>query len=320
MNQKYSIIFNNKFKFLIMNKIKFAIIGIVCLTLFGYIQSCSDNTTEIEQIPNLEIPEEFNEVGILHNEGLKYVFNELRKAAIEYTKKPQLKGSTFLENREEFFKQATLKFCQHNKKTQSNFDLCKDVLEINNMRLKSGTTIINNPIIIQLLNEAKVVIDEYKENDLSILKVQLDAINRKAANTLSEQDAVVIYCATSTAYASYQYWMNNYKKWYFALHYPEILEQYNDDELNQLQLKHGQIDQIKTKGWLSDLWNDVESWFQNTANNLVEWWNNTGKDIVKNDFIGAAAGAVAGFEFGGTVFAAVGAVSNGIFTSAYTPY
>ncbi|MDR0681673.1 MAG: hypothetical protein LBG15_07500, partial [Dysgonamonadaceae bacterium] len=226
-----------------MKRIKLALIGIICLTIFGYVQSCSDSTTEIEQVPNLDIPEEFNEVGKLHNEGLEYVFNELKVAAIEYTKNPQLKGHTFLENHDEFVRQATLKFCQHNKKMQSHFDLCENVLNNNNILLKSGTTNINNPIIAQLLDETKVLIRENikKKNDLSLLKVQLDAINNKAANILSEQDAIVIYCATSIGYASYQYWTENYRKWYFAIHYPEILEQYNDDELNQLQLKNGKI-------------------------------------------------------------------------------
>jgi hypothetical protein len=46
-----------------MKRIKSAIIGIVCLTLFGYIQGCNDNTTEMEKVLDLDIPEEFNEVG-----------------------------------------------------------------------------------------------------------------------------------------------------------------------------------------------------------------------------------------------------------------
>ena len=95
-----------------------------------------------------------------------------------------------------------------------------------------------------------------------ILKKQLDVINQKAASTLSDTEAAVIYCATSTGYHSYQYWMNNHKKWYFALNYPEILEQYNNEELNQFQLKNGKI---KTKGWWDDLWNKTENWFNSTV-------------------------------------------------------
>jgi len=35
--------------------------------------------------------------------------------------------------------------------------------------------------------------------------------------------------------------MRHYKKWYFALNFPEILEKYNDAQLNNLQLKNGRF-------------------------------------------------------------------------------
>jgi hypothetical protein len=299
-----------------MKRIKLAIIGIVCLTIFGYTQSCSDSTIELETVPNLEIPEEFNEVGILHNEGLEYIFEEIKAQAIEYTKNPKLKGNTFLENREEFIKQATLKFCKQNKKLSKNIDICTQVITTSSLRLKSEA-INYDPAIQSLLDEAIVVLSkDFKIEEITQLKTQLDRINKKAAETLSETDAAIIFCATSTGYHSYQYWLKNHRKWYFALHYPEILEQYNNDELNQLQLKRGQI---KTKGWFSDLWNNVESWFTNTANNVSEWWDATGKNIILNDFMGAASGALT-FSFGGGVFTAIGALGEAIFCSAYTPF
>ena len=65
----------------------------------------------------------------------------------------------------------------------------------------------------------------------------MDKINRQAQTELSETEAAPIYCATSTAYATYQYWHKNYKKWYFALHFPEILKEHNDVQLNSLSLK-----------------------------------------------------------------------------------
>ena len=129
-----------------------------------------------------------------------------------------------------------------------------------------------------------------------ILKKQLDVINQKAATTLSEADAAVIYCATSTGYHSYQYWMNNHKKWYFALNYPEILEQYNNKELNQLQLKNGTI---RTKGWMSDLFNSVENWFNTTTNSIEEWWDEHGETILVSDGLGAAYGAGKAFVTAG---------------------
>jgi hypothetical protein len=299
-----------------MKIIKLTVIGIICLTLFGYIQSCSDNGN-VEYINDLDIPKEYTEVGILHNEGLEYAFEELKMAAIEYTKKPQLKGHFFLEDREEFAKQVTLKFCEKNKKLKSDFDLCKNAIEGNKNKilLKSDVT-INNPVIQQLLDEIKIAAREIvNKNDMSIFKAHLDMINRKAANTLSEQDAVAVYCATSTAYASYQYWLKNYRKWYFAVHYPEILEQYSNDELNQLVVKNGHI---KTKGLWDDLWGAVEDWWSSTTQSVIDWWNDGGEDIFVSDLMGAYEGSQYGIVISGVsagTSVVISAVGVGVFQS-----
>jgi hypothetical protein len=306
-----------------MKSIKYIIIAIMAITIVSIFNNCSDNFLEEEEAPRLDIPEEFDDVGKLHNEGLEFIFEEIKAEAIEYTKNPKLKGYVFMADYDGFVKQATLKFCKQNKKLSKNLDVCEYAiakLPSNNVLLKSETTDYP-PAVQALLDEAHVVLSkDFKEEELSQLKTQLDVINKKAAETLFETDAAVIFCAISTGYHSYQYWMQNHRKWYFALHYPEILEQYNNDELNQLQLKNGQVGQIKTKGWLNTLWNNVENWFGNTTNNLSTWWNTTGRNIVLNDFIGASFGAAAGFRIGGVTFSVAGAVSNGIFSSACTPY
>ena len=136
-----------------------------------------------------------------------------------------------------------------------------------------------------------VLSKEFKENELSRLKERLDGINKKAATTLSVTDAAVIYCATSTGYYSYQYWMKNHKKWYFALNYPEILEQYTNEELNQLQLKNGKI---RTKGWWNDVWDTAESWWNSASDGIKDWWNNGGREVVVADASGAGVGVLDG--------------------------
>ncbi|WP_298650147.1 hypothetical protein [uncultured Proteiniphilum sp.] len=190
----------------------------------------------------------------------------------------------------------------------------------NNIPLKSSGTVTNNAAVQQLLNEITSVLgNEFKENELPRLKMQLDIINQKAAKTLSETDAAVIYCTTSTGYHSYQYWMNNHIKWYFALNYPEILEQYSNEELNQLQLKNGKI---KTKGWWDDVWSTAESWWNSASSAIKNWWNNGGREVVAADAGGATGGAM-----GGAVVAVstatvgwgaipVGAVAGGVYESA----
>jgi hypothetical protein len=297
-----------------MKSIKLAIIGIVCLTLFGYMQGCSDNTTKIEQIPNLEIPEEYVEVGKLHNEGLDYIFEEIKAQAIEYSKNPQLKSNTLITNYDDFLKQKTLQFCKQNEKLNKNIDVCNDVVAKLSLKLKSDAIIYVSEVQTLLDEATEVLRQEFKTGKISQLKARLDVINKKAAETLSETDAALIFCATSTGYHSYQYWTQNYKKWYFALHYPEILEQYTSEELNQLQLQNGQI---RTKGWWNDLWDTVENWFNSAVNAAVDWWNDGGRNIVLADFMGAVDGAYTGFQYGGQVWTiAGGAVSYSLFSSA----
>jgi|CZCB01.1.fsa_nt_gi hypothetical protein len=289
-------------KHIFLNKqtVRFFGIGILaaCMISLGiFAQGCSSDFDSDIKMENLDIPEEYNEVGVLHNEGLEYIFEEIKAYGIEYTKNPRLKSRPFLENKDEFITQATLDFCNQHEKLQKHIDICKSVLE-NNIPLKSlNNTLTISPASQQLLNEITSVLGhEFTKKELPQLKKQLDVINQKAASTLSDTEAAVIYCATSTGYHSYQYWMNNHKKWYFALNYPEILEQYNNEELNQLQLKNGKI---KTKGWWDDLWNKTENWFNSTVDQVgsavKDWWNNGGKDVVAADAGGATTGAMGGW-------------------------
>jgi AraC-like DNA-binding protein len=285
---------------------------LVCMALLGvFAQGCSSDFDSDVTIKNLDIPKEYNEVGILHNEGLEYIFEELKAYGIEYMKNPRLKSRPFMENNDEFIKQATLNFCNQHEKLRKYGDILTHVLK-DIPSLKSSSEEKNSPSVQQLLDKIATVFNqEFKEKELSRLKEQLDVINQQAAQTLSETDASIIYCATSTGYHSYQYWMNNYKKWYFALNYPEILEQYNNEELNQLQLKNGII---RTKGWWDNMWNTVESWWDSVSDAVNNWWNNGGADIVNADASGAAGGALTGLITGAG--AIPGAIASGLAGSA----
>ena len=206
-------IFKNKRIGVINLSVIFA--NIICLVIF--VNSCSKDDNFKTEVVELDIPKEYNEVGKLHNEGLEYIFEEIKAQGIEYSKNPRLKSRPFMGNKEEFVKQATLDFCMQNKKLQKNIDFCKSVLK-NSVPLKSSGSEDFSPALKQLLNEITVVLrQEFKKNEMSRLKTQLDGINQKAARTLSETDAAVIYCTTSTGYCSYQYWMNNHKKMIFCI-------------------------------------------------------------------------------------------------------
>ncbi|MCE5204771.1 MAG: hypothetical protein LLF80_01505 [Porphyromonadaceae bacterium] len=283
------------------------------------VQGCSSDFDSDVKIESLDIPEEYNEVGVLHNEGLEYIFAEIRAEGIEYAKNPRLKNRPFMENKDEFIKQATLDFCNQHEKIREHSNIFTHALK-DTPSLKSSGVDNFSPAVQQMLDEMTSVLkQEFKKNELPQLKARLEAINQKATTTLTESDAAIIYCATSTGYSSYHYWMNNYKKWYFALNYPEILEQYNNEELNQLQLKNSTI---RTKGWLNDIWNTVEDWWNSASNAITDWWNNGGREVVAADAGGAAAGAMSG-----TVVAVstatvgwgaipAGAVAGGVYESA----
>ena len=290
-----------------------AIFAVILVTGLMSIHSCSNEP----DIPApLDIPEEFNEVGKLHNEGLEFIFERIKEQAIESVNNPSVKRLSAEGNDiNEFIKQATLDFCKQNKKTQKNIDVCEQTLDnycTPNRRIKSLSEEIS-PALQGLLNKIHAVLgEEFEKGDFSKLKMQLDAINQKAAKTLSEIDAMAVYCATSTAYHSYQYWMENNRKWYFALHFPEILEQYNNDELNQLQVKQGKIVKM---GWWADLWNSVEDWWGSVTTAVSDWWNSGGEEIVVADVMGAWEGAVAMAPFGPEALIA-GAISMGVIYSA----
>lgn len=64
-----------------------------------------------EGIENLDIPEEYNKVGMLHNEGLEYIFEEIKAYGIEYTKNPRLKSRPFLENKDKRMVGRYVEYC-----------------------------------------------------------------------------------------------------------------------------------------------------------------------------------------------------------------
>ncbi len=102
-----------------------------------------------------------------------------------------------------------------------------------NMAVKYSTEIINKKVKIPSL-----AIDSIKSEAEEYLMENKSGFNGKTQTELGATEAAPIYCATSRAYATYQYWHKNYKKWYFALHYPEILKEYNDARLNNLSLQN----------------------------------------------------------------------------------
>jgi hypothetical protein len=158
-------------------------------------------------------------------------------------------------------------------------------------------------LCIQQISE--VIKNGYSEDELPELKKRLDAINQVAARKMTEEEAAVIYSATSTAYSSYQYWMRNMWKWSYALNFPEILKKYSESQLNDLQILNPSLLKNSTwfddpdeneneSTWWEDTWNSTESWWGDTWDAAEEWWEEDGENIVGSDIGGAVTGALLG--------------------------
>ena len=265
---------------------------IVGCLLFQYCQKIDTDDNN-----SLDAPKEYTKVGNMHNEGLDYIFAEIQDKCIEYAIYNE--GNPINAKAIDYpaiVREATTDFCRTNPKTKDNSELYEASILHSGFILKSRKATGMKPKQQELLNEIELNLKtEFTNKNLKRLKGELALINKKASMELPENDAAAIYCATSTAYSTFQYWNRNYRAWYFALHYPEILEQYKKEELNKLSLKSAVIAADTISGrvdWFKRSWDNVEGWFFNGVDVVDEWWNMYGEAILISDCVGAAWGAV----------------------------
>jgi hypothetical protein len=269
------------------------------LNLTGLLfQSCEKEEFDYK----LDIPEEYNEVGKLHNQGLDHIFRKIKEESIEHVKasNTNLKSATSIDYNT-IITEASIDFCQKEGKLKKHFNACKSAVLSYNNRLKSAN--IETLKTEELSSNAQKFIDQisdaisfkYSHKNISKLKSELDIINRYAAIELEENEALIIYGMTSTAYSSYQYWLRNYKKWYFALHYPEILQQFNDEQLNNLSIKNETLSlKSASTDWWNSAWDAVEGAWATTTDVAITWWEDGGNIIVGTDAGGFVTGCLAG--------------------------
>ena len=266
----------------------------------------------------LDIPKEYTEVGKLHNEGLDYVFRAIRAKHFENMKNADsdLKSVQVL-NIKTIISDATMQFCKENNLLKENFEICQSLLLKSQSNLKSAKT--GKDLINEFSSEQKDLINEifigmkkkYSKENLQNLKVILDNINGKALRNLDEIEAVPIYSATSTAYATYQYWYKNYKKWYFAINYPEILIEFSEAQLNNFSAKNGtlKLKSASDEGWWWTTWTSVENWWEDGWNDEeeTEWFWDALEEMGEADVYGAIGGSTVGIP---------GAIAFGCLASA----
>ncbi|MDD4576215.1 MAG: hypothetical protein PHI36_07290 [Bacteroidales bacterium] len=270
------------------------LIAINSVLLFVIVmQSCSLNEHEYDY--KLNIPDEYNQVGELHNQGLDYVFKALKRNAIENSKESDtnLKSAEAIDY-DTIITEATYRFCKKNKKLKADTKIYEALMASSkkeSIHLRSSRKENLNQKQQELMNEINEALKiKFSNESLLILKNKLTIINQKASKELTEIEAAPIYCGTSTAYCTYQYWQKNYRKWYFMINYPEILQQYKEDkQLNSLSLKSRNVS--LRSSWLDDMFNTVEDWFTTSFDSVSTWWNTYGSTVCISDGVGAVWGA-----------------------------
>lgn len=305
------------------------LIGITALCGMIF-HNCQSIDNDIDS--NLDIPKDYNKVGLSHNEGLDFIFCEIRNNCIAYSN-----GNSMGSDGEEpidyktIIRKAIKDFCETNSETKEFLVYYESTFDMNYL-LKSSNVTEFQPDMKELLDRIQLAIrSELKGKNLNRLKKELNAINQMASEHLSPLDASAIYSATSTAYSSFQYWNKNYRAWYFALNYPEIMVQLEKSDLNKLSLKssYSLMDTIPDgQSKLKTFWNDFEGWLNNTADALDYWWDEYGEKIIVSDCLGAVAGTFDAVTAAGApslvfgpeglvVVGAAGAIVGGIDASAF---
>lgn len=312
---------------LLLNLLTLVGITTLCVMIFLSCQSL-DNESDI----NLDIPEAYNKVGLSHNEGLNFIFCEIRSNCIAYSNSNIMEANG--EGRIDYkniIQEAIKDFCETNPETKEFLVYYESTFDMN-YYLKSSNITEFQPDMEELLDGIQLSIrSEFESKNLKHLKKDLNAINQMATERLSPLEASAIYSATSTAYSSFQYWNKNYRAWYFALNYPEIMAQIEKSDLNKLSLKsaYSLMDTIPDgQTRLKTFWDAFEGWLNNTADALDYWWDEYGEKIIVSDCLGAVAGTFDAVTAAGApslvfgpeglvVVGAAGAIVGGIDASAF---
>lgn len=236
----------------------------------------------------LDLPEEFLQVGMKHNEGVDYAYQGIK----DYF------SGTKTQTLQEISKDELLEIA-----LSALEDYCGNPPFFTKAAEASGDTPTLDSEIEIYFERLKSFFNENPEITSAELIDELNVINVMASAQLSDTlKKAAVFSGTATCYSSYNYWKENHKKWIIALNYPELLDEYTDEELNALELGEDGFIFPETKG-IGDLWQKVKD-------TVKDWWNNGGKDIVYADGRGAAIGAMAGAAVGG-IGAGPGAVSLG---------
>lgn len=256
--------------------------------------ACSKSNINVEgkDCPILNLHERFLQVGEMHNEGVDCAYIGVRDYFSE----------TKTQNPQDISKEQLLEIA-----LSALEEYCGNSLFVTKTTGDAGDTLTLDSEIEIYFERIKSFFNENSEITSAELINELNAVNHMASLQLSDTlKKAAVFSGTATCYSSYNYWKENHKKWIIALNYPELLDEYTDEELNALELGEEGFIFPETKG-IGELWQKVKT-------TVKDWWNNGGKEIVFADGEGAAIGAMTGVVAGG-VGASPVAVAGGAYAS-----
>lgn len=285
--------------------------------LYGGVTGMEEETL-VEVVEPFNVPEKYQVIGEMHNQGLEAGFAAIRAHYAEQASTRTAEADSVLKlSKEECLAIACAGLTDFASKNIEGYsEFVSQMFPEGTLQTRAASESAMNPQVAKYVERIEDVLADEPGNDELLIR-ELNAINNDAVKELSETDLIAVYAGTSTCYNSYLYWKENHKKWILMLNRPELLAEFTDEQLNSFIVKNGElVPPVQTKGWWEDAWNSVSEAWDSTTDYVSDWWNNGGKEVVTSDAGGAAAGAIEGAIFGSTAGGA-GAVPGAV-TGAIT--
>ena len=273
----------------------------------------------VEAVEPFNVPEKYQVIGEMHNQGLEAGFAAIRAHYAEQASTRTAENDSVLKlSKEECLEIAyagLTDFASKNIEGYSEF--VSQMSPEGTLQTRAASESSMSPQVAKYVERIEDVLADEPENDESLIR-ELNAINDDAAKELSETDLIAVYAGTSTCYNSYLYWKENHKKWILMLNRPELLAEFTDEQLNSFIVKNGElVPPVQTKGWLDDAWSSVSETWDSATDYVSDWWNNGGgKEVVAADAGSAVEGAIEGALIGGAASGGsgtgLGAIVGGI--------
>ncbi len=203
-----------------MNNFKKVLFLFAIYLSYCFFSGCNKETELTKS--NIIKAEDFEYIGIEHNNGLDFIFNKLD--SILSIKSPELKSAIDIR---EIAKSATKEFME-------KFNIHKDVktslLNIINKNFSRSSTISNKSaevnifqdLLIQeslsknqilLLGKLEKIILNFKQENLTVSIKNIKNIEKECESLLPENEQITLFTATSVAKKSVEYWSQNAAKW-----------------------------------------------------------------------------------------------------------